>query len=144
MTSDGTAAYKYDVIGRVESVGTTLLGYDLYHNMTRYGTNDYRYDAYNQRFFESADGDTSYYLTSGPTVLHEYAEGDTTPVFEHYDDGRGLPATYEKDRGYLFYYKDHLGSTRRMSGTDMRRDYYPYGENRTVAGAGEPVYRKRA
>jgi len=36
--------------------------------------------------------------------------------------------------GYKFYYQDHLGSTRQLSSSDVKIDYYPYGMEMNSAG----------
>jgi RHS repeat-associated protein len=61
----------------------------------------------------------------------------------YYAHGRKL-VKHDPDKGLLWYYTDHLGSTRLLElGTqqsDMRRDYYPFGEAVTSSGDEESLY----
>jgi RHS repeat-associated protein len=61
----------------------------------------------------------------------------------YYAHGRKL-VKHDPDKGLLWYYTDHLGSTRLLElGTqqsDMRRDYYPFGESVTSSGDEESLY----
>jgi RHS repeat-associated protein len=121
-----TTTYVFDAIGRVDTLGGTDVGYDLFNNMTCFGSNTYAYDAFGQRIRKSENGDSTYYITSGMQILSEYNSDDELMSEYIYANGRRICA-YQPDQGYLWYYTDHLGSTRRLDGSDMRRDYYPFG-----------------
>ena len=52
---------------------------------------------------------------------------------------------YDPERGYLWFFTDHLGSTRLITGNDtsdveQRRDYKPFGNTQTSSGNNESAY----
>jgi RHS repeat-associated protein len=53
-------------------------------------------------------------------------------------------AQYKPELGWQWFYTDHLGSTRLLDGPesrkDMRREYYPFGEEYTAAGDERTAY----
>jgi RHS repeat-associated protein len=138
MTGDGTRSFTFDKSGRVKQIGTTKIKYDIFDNMITYGTNVYSYDANKQRIKKIENSNTTYYITSGPTVLEEYGTDNTTPKAIYVYGIDGLVATIDPTKGYFWIYKDHLGSTRHtnvVSGqADMARDYYPFGADYYAAG----------
>lgn len=88
-----------------------------------------------QRLSKTESGVSQYYITSGPTILAEYAN-DSGPTAEYiYALGR-MVAKFDPGKGHLFYYVDHLNSTRLLDGgtTTLRRDYYPFGNDYYAAG----------
>ena len=113
--------------------------------MTEHGSgNKYTYDAANQRLRKTENGDSTYYVTNGLEVLAEYDENDNLQAEHIYGLGRIL-AKFEPGVGHTFFYSDHLGSTRLVGGSsessdDMRRDFYPYGEELTAAGNDDTPY----
>ncbi len=143
LTSDGTRTFTFDSTGRVTEIDTgaanVTLTYDIFNNMTAFGaTETYTYDAANQRLRKNENGDSTYYFTNGLEVLAEYDENDDLQSEHIYGLGRML-AKFDPAVGHKFFYSDHLGSTRLVGGssedsTDMRRDYFPYGEELTTAG----------
>lgn len=82
-----------------------------------------------------AGGKINYFMNSGLDVLAEYEKNNTLRA-EYVYGLSGMIAKFDPDTGYLWYYKDHLGSTRHLGNTSMSVDYYPYGKEITQAGTG--------
>jgi RHS repeat-associated protein len=137
-------SYNFDTIGRVTSLSGTTIAYDYLDNMTGYGSNTYTYDAQGQRLRKIENSDSTYYITSGPEILAEYSGRNKLKAEYVYALGQMI-CKYDPGQGHLWYYTDHLNSTRRLDGTDegsgdLRRDYSPYGEELVAAGTAATNY----
>ncbi len=135
MTNDGTRTFLFDAVGRVKSIGSTTITYDILNNMTSAGSDVYKYDSFGQRILKIEDSGQikTFYITSGSDVLAEYDKQDGL-MAEYVYGPSGIVAKIDPAQGYLWFYKDHLGSLRHMNIDNMRIDYYPYGQRKTVAG----------
>ncbi|MCI0695565.1 DNRLRE domain-containing protein, partial [candidate division KSB1 bacterium] len=135
--------YLYDKAGRVNQINSTSVTHNLHSNMTAHGSNTYAYDAFSQRIRKTESGVSKYYITSGPQVLAEYSNNSGPDAEYIYALGRMI-SKFDPSKGYLWFYVDHLGSTRLVDGpdsqTDMRRDYYPYGQAYLAAGTDQAAY----
>ena len=145
LTTVGSSSLSCDSLGRtvtiVDSNGTHNLSYDIFNDMTGYGTNSYSYDSFNQRVYKNENSVDTYYLTSGPNILAEYDDSDDLLAEYIYSGGQRI-AKVDPGQGHLWFQTDHLGSTRMVDGqgTDMERDYYPYGNIHTSGGNDETAY----
>jgi RHS repeat-associated protein len=145
MTKDGSSSYGFDTIGRVTNAVGSTVTYDLFSSMKTHGTNSYSYDSFGQRIKKTENSVATYYITSGEQVLSEYDNGNNLKAEYIYAAGR-MVTKYDPDQGYLWFYTDHLGSTRLVDGSDstgqkdMSRDYYPYGEALRVIGSNHTAY----
>jgi RHS repeat-associated protein len=143
LTGDGSRTFSFDDAGRVETISSTSLGYDCLSNMVSYGNDAYGYDHENLRIWKIESGDTTFYIRDGLQELAEYGSDNELLGEYYYAHGRKL-VKHDPDKGLLWYYTDHLGSTRLLElGTqqsDMRRDYYPFGEAVTSSGDEESLY----
>jgi RHS repeat-associated protein len=77
------------------------------------------------------------YITNGLNVYAEYDQTNTC-TGEYVYGLNGMVTKLIPSKGYVWFIKDHLGSTRQIidsvSTNSMKRDYYPFGENQTAAG----------
>jgi len=48
----------------------------------------------------------------------------------------GMVAQMDADGRDNFFIKDHLNNTRQLSGANLRRDYFPFGEHYIASGDG--------
>ncbi len=133
LTSDGNRSFTYDANGSVDSIDGTSLSYDIFRNMTSYGNDHYSYDDTNGRIKKIENSETRYYISNNGATLSEYGENDSLEA-EYIYGPSGMVAKLRPDFGYIWYYKDHLGSTRQMSEGNMERDYYPFGESKVASG----------
>ena len=85
---------------------------------------------------------TTYYIASGPNVFAEY-DGSGNLEAEYIDGLYGLLMKKDSEVQEHYYLKDHpagagqvSGNNRQMSGENMRRDFYPYGEAFIASGDG--------
>jgi len=101
--------------------------------MTSYGNDHYSYDDTNGRIKKIENSETRYYISNNGATLSEYGENDSLEA-EYIYGPSGMVAKLRPDFGYIWYYKDHLGSTRQMSEGNMERDYYPFGESKVASG----------
>jgi RHS repeat-associated protein len=150
LTNDGSRNFIYDNAGKCTNMAAIAVDYDFRGLMTKFDDNSQiditsSYDAFGQRIRKTENGGSSkYYVTSGPQILAEYSSNSEPDAEYIYANGRKI-SKYDPSQGYLWFYADHLGNTRLMDGsdenhTDMRRDYYPYGEAYTTAGNDQTSY----
>jgi YD repeat-containing protein len=118
LTGDGSRTFHFDAAGRVDQINSTALGYDFRNNMVSYGSNTYTYDALGQRIRKTESGTSKYYVTSGQQVLAEYS-ANSEPDAEYIHALGRMIAKYDPNQGYLWFYVDHLNSTRLMDGSDQ-------------------------
>ena len=152
LQSDGTRVFDYDGAGRMNSITnggtTTSLGYDIFDNMITYGSHSYAYDDANVRLRKTEGSDSKYYINTGLQTLAEYGVNDELQSEYIHGNGRMIACYTPPNKGFAFYYVDHLGSTRRFEMSDEAQShlrvnhYYPYGDipegEKEVAGDGAP------
>jgi RHS repeat-associated protein len=144
LTRDGSRAMVYDGAGYLTSLAGTTLTWDCLGNLTAHGSDTYSYDADNLRIKKIESSTTTYYIRNGLQELAEYGTGNELLAEYIYGNGRKM-VKVDPERGYLWYYTDHLGSTRLMTGNDtsdveQRRDYKPFGDTQTSSGNNESAY----
>ena len=61
------------------------------------------------------------------------------PRYQGYADAQVNYPELMADEGYRFVYQDQIGGTRRLSNSDMTRDYTSFGET-TVATGNNDIY----
>ncbi len=122
MTNDGNHAYFYDAENRLVQVdgGNTAI---------------YVYDAYGHRVRSTVSGTSRDYVYNSDSVVAEwYSSCNCWGMGYVYANGSPL-AQYANSTTY-FAHKDHLGSTRLLTGMDHsiydNMDYLPFGEQ--IAG----------
>jgi len=81
------------------------------------------------------NGVTTYYLRSGMEVLAEY-NGVWNVKSEYVYGVNGMVAQMDADGRESYFLKDWLGNTRQLSGANLRRDYFPFGEHYIASGDG--------
>lgn len=139
MTNDAVRNYVFDQSGRVKQIGTTNLTYDIFNNMLTHGSDNYKYDDASSRLRKTEASVTTYYISDELATLAEY-NGTGQLLAEYIYDDRGVVTKFDPARGHYWYYKDHLGSTRRLDPSSMKQDYYPFGEDYVTSGS-ETNYR---
>jgi len=132
---NGVQQYWFDQIGRVRQKDTEVLQYGVFNNMTGYGSFTYQYDAENNRVKKVENGVTTYYLRSSLNVLAEY-DGNWNVKSEYLYGVSGMVAQMDADGRESCFLKDWLGNTRQLSGANLRRDYFPFGDHYIASGDG--------
>lgn len=137
--------FAYDAAGRATTIhGSNYAEYNCFNNMVVYRegsagsppVEEYAYDDANLRVHKhNTTGEQIYYLRSGLDEIMEF-DANGNILAEYVYGVGGKIAKIDPKEGYLWFFKDLLGSTRQLSTSALRRDYYPYGEAETVAGIG--------
>jgi len=119
--------------GRAKKIDGVSLKYDLFNNMIHHGSDTYAYNAQNQRIRKTENGKTKYYINNGLQTLAEY--DDNNILLDNYVYSiDGIVAKVDLSGKYVWFYKDHLGSTRALSESSFQRDYYPFGDDMNDVG----------
>jgi RHS repeat-associated protein len=128
--------YSYDAAGNMTSDGVHSYTYDAENRLTKVdgGATNYIYDPAGQRALKNVGGAwTEYFYDLSGNVHGEWSNTCSSDCFSAnyvYLNG-SLLAEYENNTTY-FIHKDHLGSTRVITGmagaVSDSMDYLPYGE----------------